>query len=418
MKKLLASLIVSLLLLSVCIVAAVPASAADGVNYDDWLIFDGAIVEYCGSDAEVVVPTVDADGLPITKIEGSAFAGSQATPNTTLEKVVIPEGITEIGGCAFEYCENLIEVSLPYSLEKAGHSLFRYCNLTEIKIPGNLKEIPSDFTTGCPISEFVISYGVEVFAHGSITVGAGCEEIIFPKSVYEIQGRAACYLKNDAGDANGRLEFYILNDDCKIGYSDGSEQWYKRWNGAERGAAFEVPTNFNYDPVWYSKFTQMHIYGLDGGNIQQYVKDFMSNGDKPWEYAVFHGIEKSEIDEKNQWCKDNAVAKPDETKKDDDEDNDKSNKDDEDDDNGSSNKKNNNNAASSGIDSTTLILIIAIAGGFFLLIIIVVVVLVIVMGSKKKKKKKKKAKVEAPVEEAVAEEVPVEEAAEEKGEEE
>ncbi len=412
MKKLIASLIVSLLLLSVCFVAAMPASATDGVNYDDWLIFDGAIIEYCGSDAEVVVPTVDADGLPITKIEGSAFAGKENAFNTTLEKVVIPEGITEIGGRAFEFCDALVEVSLPYSLEKVGQALFRYCNLTEIRIPGNIKEVPGDFTTGCPIAEYVISYGVEVFANRSITVGAGCEEIIFPKSVYEIQGRASAYLENDAGAVEtGRLEFYITNDECKIGYSDGSS-FYESWNGAERGAAFEVQRNV--DKNWYNKYTQMHIYGLEDGNIAQYVKDYMSNGDKPWEYAVFHGLSKEDLDEKAQYCKDNATPKPEETgKKNEDKDNDDSSDDDKD--NTSSNKKD-KDTASTGIDSSLLITIVICATVVILLIVVAVVLIVIF--SNKKKKKKKKAKAKAPVEEIPLEEAPAEEAvAEEKGEE-
>ena len=132
MKKIIASLIVSLLLLSVCFVAAMPASAADGVNYDDWLIFDGAIIEYCGSDAEVVVPTVDADGLPITIIGPKAFY-----ENKTIEKVVIPEGITEIKDEAFMRCTYLCEVTLPYSLSKVGHSTFLSAEgLVEMKIPG------------------------------------------------------------------------------------------------------------------------------------------------------------------------------------------------------------------------------------------------------------------------------------------
>lgn len=68
MKKLLASLIVLILILSCCLMGAMPTSAAGGINYDDWLIFDGAVVEYVGTNPNVVVPTKDADGLPITII--------------------------------------------------------------------------------------------------------------------------------------------------------------------------------------------------------------------------------------------------------------------------------------------------------------------------------------------------------------
>lgn len=420
MKKIIASIITILMLLSVCIIGAIPASAADGINYDDWLIFDGVIIEYCGSDTEVVVPTVDADGLPVTVIGPNAFAGNENTPNEQLEKVVIPEGITEIQNAAFEYCTSLIEVSLPYSLQKAQGSAFRRCHsLTSMVIPGNLKIVPKDFISGSPLTEFVISYGVEEITCDAFG-GIQTAEIVFPETVYHIGGRAINSIGKEAGE---RMEIYITNDDATIGVNNGDTLSFPENWGAQ--GAFVELTTWNNEAN-YNETTKIHVYGLKDGSVKQYVKEFMNDAaNKPWGYAVFHGMEADELKAKSDWCKENGIQKPDETKKEnDDKNNDKSDDDDEDgNSNGSSNKnKNNNNSASSGDMTQMMMFMMFGMGGFLLIIIIVVVVLVIVMGGKKKKKKKKKAKVEAPLEEAVAEEVaeeaPVEEAAEEKGEEE
>ncbi len=415
MKKIIASIITILMLLSVCIIGSIPASAAEGINYDDWLIFDGVIIEYCGSDTEVVVPTVDTDGLPVTVIGPNAFAGNENTPNEQLEKVVIPEGIVEIQNGAFEFCTSLIEVSLPYSLQKAGGATFRRCSsLASIIIPGNLKIVPKDFIAGSPITELVISYGVEEItcdAFGSVQAS----EIIFPETVYHIGGSAFNYISKEAGE---RMEIYITNDDATLGVkNDDTLHFPENWGTT--GPIFELTTWDNYSS--YNTTTKMHIYGLKDGNVKKYVQTYMNDAaNKPWGYAVFHGIEADELKAKSEWCKENGVQKPDatkkpnETNKEDNSDNDK----DEDGNTVGSSNKNKNNAASSG-DMTQMMMIMMFGmGGFLLIIIIVVVVLIIVMGGKKKKKKKKKAKVEAPAEELVAEEAPVEEAAEEKGEEE
>ena len=50
--------------------------------------------------------------------------------------VIIEEGVTRIGGCAFAVCPILTKVDLPNSLEEIGTSAFEECNeLKEIKLP-------------------------------------------------------------------------------------------------------------------------------------------------------------------------------------------------------------------------------------------------------------------------------------------
>jgi len=146
---------VLLLLVSCCLIAAFPTSATD-INFDDFDIIDGVIIEYLGEGGDVVVPSIDADGNPVTHIDSRAFR-----QNTDVTSVIICEGIETMGSEVFEHCENLSEVSLPYSLTETGYSVFRNCNLYSLVIPGNLKVINSDFNVGGPITDIVISPGVE-----------------------------------------------------------------------------------------------------------------------------------------------------------------------------------------------------------------------------------------------------------------
>ena len=170
MKKILTSFIVLLLLVSCCLIAAFPTSASD-VNYDDWDIIDGVILEYLGTDPDVVVPAVDEDGNPITRIDTRAFE-----KNNYINSVVVSEGIETTGNEVFHYCENLREVSLPYSLKEIGYSNFRYADLLSLVIPGQVKRVRHDTGT-CPnLSRVILSSGVEELEYGCL--GGVFEELV------------------------------------------------------------------------------------------------------------------------------------------------------------------------------------------------------------------------------------------------
>ena len=119
MKKALIGVLVILILLLSCLFAAFPASASD-VNYDDFEIIDGVLIEYLGEGGDVVIPTEDADGNPVTWVDSRAFYGC-----TTLTSVVVPEGIEGFGNSVFEGCTNITEVTLPYSLGEASYNVFK-----------------------------------------------------------------------------------------------------------------------------------------------------------------------------------------------------------------------------------------------------------------------------------------------------
>lgn len=70
------------------------------------------------------------NGKAVTAIDENAFYSA------TINKVVIPEGVTHIGNGAFDNCKRLLNVSLPSTLTEIGGWAFRDCTaLTSIVIP-------------------------------------------------------------------------------------------------------------------------------------------------------------------------------------------------------------------------------------------------------------------------------------------
>lgn len=113
------------------------AQAGDGM-----VIINGMLL-YCGSkEAEITVPK------GVWSISGAFFE------NETIEKVVIPEGVTEIGKYAFKDCSSLKEVQLPESLTVIGEDAFSGCEkLQQITIGENVKRIGTCAFFGLQLSE-------------------------------------------------------------------------------------------------------------------------------------------------------------------------------------------------------------------------------------------------------------------------
>ena len=83
---------------------------------DGFIIMNGKLYQYCGSEAEVTIPQ------KAEFILDNAFMG-----NRTIEKVSVPEGIIGIGYGAFANCDNLREISLPEGLTEIPAYCFYNC---------------------------------------------------------------------------------------------------------------------------------------------------------------------------------------------------------------------------------------------------------------------------------------------------
>ena len=96
--------------------------------------------------AVTIPPTVSYDGniYSVTTIGNSAFYDSDLT------SIAIPESVTSIGDCAFEYCSSLTSIIIPKSVTSIGYSAFSGCSsLTAITIPESVMSIGYYAFSGC-----------------------------------------------------------------------------------------------------------------------------------------------------------------------------------------------------------------------------------------------------------------------------
>ena len=85
-------------------------------NMKDFLIEDGMLKKYLGTDANVTIPS------GVTGIGDLAFDGCKSLTN-----VKIPSGVISIGVLAFGACESLTNITIHDSVIEIGNRAFLGC---------------------------------------------------------------------------------------------------------------------------------------------------------------------------------------------------------------------------------------------------------------------------------------------------
>ncbi len=102
--------------------ATCSVSVEDAAPAGDYVMENGVVLGYTGSDKKLTIPDKDYSGNPVTAIGDSAFAG-----NTTITSVNLPASLTQIGAQAFEGCSSLESVNTPNSVTTIGKAAFKNC---------------------------------------------------------------------------------------------------------------------------------------------------------------------------------------------------------------------------------------------------------------------------------------------------
>lgn len=116
---------------------------------------------YCQDLEEIVIPG------SVRVIDDEAFG---QCAGLGLKKVVLSEGLVQIGREAFEKCLSLRSISLPRSLKQIGRWAFRDTNLKDIYYPGTkeeFKRITIDGSYGVPKLKDIFLPGDYATAHCS-----------------------------------------------------------------------------------------------------------------------------------------------------------------------------------------------------------------------------------------------------------
>lgn len=187
----------------------------------DYIVYDNgdvAIVKYLKNEKEVIVPTSINDYY-ITKI-GSYKADDKiigAFGGKDVEKVTLPDTVTEIYMVAFFDCQKLREINLPDSLEKIGGGAFAGTALESVTIPGGVATIPDHCFTESPMTELTIKDGVKEIQGTAFWKCANLTEVRIPKTVETVGDYAFA-------NCDGLKDVYFYNPDTKIGdetFEDG-----------------------------------------------------------------------------------------------------------------------------------------------------------------------------------------------------
>jgi len=194
-----------------------------------------------------------------------------ASYRESIKKVVIENGVTNIGSVAFWNCDSLTSITIPDSVTSIGRNAFEDCDsLVTITIPDSVTIIDTSVFLDCDsLASINIPDSVTVISNYAFWNCDSLASITFPDSVTKI-GPAAFYscdsLVNitipDSVIYIGNSAFYycdslesitILNPDCTVG---GYDYLY---------------SDSGYDPAIDSGAT---IYGFSNSTAQSYAEQY------------------------------------------------------------------------------------------------------------------------------------------------
>lgn len=140
---------------------------------EEFLIEDGILKKYYGSDFEVVIPS------GVIAIGEGAFSD-----NYRVEKVVIPQGVISIGDRAFRTCISLTEVEFPDTLVSIGEDAFKDCALKKLILPDSVKEIGKEaFFRNDEIEEIKFSKGLTKLENQLFLNNNKIKKITIPENI-------------------------------------------------------------------------------------------------------------------------------------------------------------------------------------------------------------------------------------------
>ena len=186
------------------------------------------LLGYSGTDTELTVPN------NVTDIYSEAFAES------TVTKVVLPDGLKTIGYCAFYYCEDLEEVNIPSSVVEIGEGAFYRCG---------------------SVQSMILPEGLEIIGDQAFSNCSGFDKIVIPTTVKSIGEQAFYYA--DVNVMNVFIPASVTAMGSQVFYGCGTmtimveaagptDDWASDWNKASYSANNMVLWGFTGEEITYT----------------------------------------------------------------------------------------------------------------------------------------------------------------------
>ena len=236
------------------------------------LVFSASAEIYSGECDRGVNWTFDTEN-GILNVSGNGFIKSFRSPyqsdlpwlnfRDSIKSVVVEEGVTHIGACAFALCNNLVSVTLPSTIQTIGEYAFNTCpNLASIHIGDNVTELGGWAFAGCDaLKEVRLGAKITAIAERAFYHCDSLESITLPFGVTEIGADAFGYCKN--------LKEIILPNSVTYIYQNAFA------NCPELGSAI-IPDSVKYiGTAAFENCEKLVIYGFDSSRAAEHAA---SNG--------------------------------------------------------------------------------------------------------------------------------------------
>ena len=225
-----------------------------------------------------------------------------------IKKVVIGDGVTSIGNCAFDCCTSLTSVEIPNSVTSIGNSAFNNCySLTSVEIPNSVTSIRDHAFCNCSgLTSVIIPNSVTSIEPWAFHMCTSLTSITFKGStpptfgnddfdyvdksipVYVPANSREAYKKafRDDYDFSNIQVFLSLTDgeaytqDSQI---DGMDIYYTRSFANTNWQALYLPFSLNYED-WKDDFEVAYI---------NTVRQYDDNGDGRADRTIMEAVKKN-----------------------------------------------------------------------------------------------------------------------------
>ncbi len=143
---------------------------------------DGVLFESSASRL-VCYPAVLTDA-EYTVPQGTRVIGAWAFGNDSIERLTLPDSVTQLGEYAFAFCPNLSEIALPESITDLSDGAFMSTGLQSIALPQGLVSLgKSSFAYCTALSDIVLPQGLQNIGSAAFDDCVSLESITIPDSV-------------------------------------------------------------------------------------------------------------------------------------------------------------------------------------------------------------------------------------------